>query len=44
MSLYFVPSIAQHNEVPKRPSRGLTQAVLQAIRSDVYNVAAPIGP
>jgi len=44
MSLYFVPSIAQNNEVPKLPSRGLTEAVLQAIRTDVFNVGAPVGP
>jgi hypothetical protein len=25
-------------------ARGMTEAVLQAIRTDVFNVAAPIGP
>jgi hypothetical protein len=30
--------------VAKWKSRGLTEAVLQAIRTDVFNVAAPIGP
>ena len=28
----------------QRKARGLTEAVLQAIRTDVFNVAAPIGP
>ncbi len=28
----------------ERRSPGLTQAVLQGIRTDVFNVAAPIGP
>ena len=30
--------------IAKWVARGLTQAVLQAIRTDVFNVAAPIGP
>ncbi len=30
--------------IAKWKSRGLTEAVLQAIRTDVFNVAAPIGP
>jgi len=30
--------------VAKWKSRGLTEAVLQGIRTDVFNVAAPIGP
>jgi len=28
----------------KRRARGLTEAVLQVIRTDVFNVSAPIGP
>jgi hypothetical protein len=28
----------------KHLARGLTQAVLQAIRTDVFNVAAPTAP
>jgi hypothetical protein len=39
-----VPSIAQNNEGPKRPSRGVVDAVLQGIRTDAFNVAAPIAP
>ncbi|MCX6842790.1 MAG: hypothetical protein NTX53_10955 [candidate division WOR-3 bacterium] len=30
--------------VTKWTARGLTQAVLQAIRTDVFNVAAPVAP
>ena len=30
--------------IAKWVARGLTQAVLQAIRTDVFNVAAPIAP
>jgi len=30
--------------VTARKARGLTEALLQAIRTDVFNVAAPIGP
>jgi hypothetical protein len=30
--------------IAKWKARGLTEAVLQAIRTDVFNVAAPIGP
>jgi hypothetical protein len=30
--------------VAKWKARGLTEAVLQAIRTDVFNVAAPVGP
>jgi len=30
--------------VTKWTARGLTQAVLQAIRTDVFNVSAPIAP
>jgi hypothetical protein len=30
--------------IEKWKTRGLTEAVLQAIRTDVFNVAAPIGP
>jgi hypothetical protein len=30
--------------ITKWTSRGLTQAVLQAIRTDVFNVSAPIAP
>ena len=30
--------------IAKWTARGLTQAVLQAIRTDVFNVAAPIAP
>jgi len=39
-------SLAQEAAVliAKWVARGLTQAVLQAIRTDVFNVAAPIGP
>ena len=31
-------------EVAKWVARGLTQAVLQAIRTDVFNISAPIAP
>ena len=39
-------SLAQEAAVliAKWVARGLTQAVLQAIRTDVFNVAAPIAP
>jgi len=30
--------------IAKWKARGLTEALLQAIRTDVFNVAAPIGP
>jgi hypothetical protein len=30
--------------IAKWVARGLTQAVLQAIRTDVFNVAAPTAP
>ena len=30
--------------ITKWTARGLTQAVLQAIRTDVFNVAAPVAP
>jgi hypothetical protein len=30
--------------ITKWKTRGLTEALLQAIRTDVFNVAAPIGP
>jgi hypothetical protein len=30
--------------IAKWVARGLTQAVLQAIRTDCFGVAAPIGP
>jgi len=30
--------------IAKWKARGLTEAVLQAVRTDVFNVAAPIGP
>ena len=30
--------------IAKWVARGLTQAVLQAIRTDVFNVAAPVAP
>jgi hypothetical protein len=30
--------------IAKWVARGLTQSVLQAIRTDVFNVAAPIAP
>jgi len=30
--------------INKWKARGLTEALLQAIRTDVFNVAAPIGP
>jgi len=30
--------------VAKWKARGLTEAVLQAIRTDVFNVVAPVGP
>jgi hypothetical protein len=30
--------------IAKWKSRGLTEAVLQGIRSDVFNVPAPVGP
>jgi len=31
-------------QVAKWKQRGLTEAVLQAIRTDVFNVVAPVGP
>jgi hypothetical protein len=31
-------------QIAKWTARGLTQAVLQAIRTDVFNVSAPIAP
>jgi len=31
-------------QVAKWKARGLTEAVLQGIRTDVFNIAAPIGP
>ncbi len=31
-------------QVAKWKQRGLTEAVLQAIRTDVFNVGAPVGP
>jgi hypothetical protein len=31
-------------QIDKWKARGLTEAVLQAIRTDVFNIAAPIGP
>ncbi len=39
-------SLAQEAAVliTKWTARGLTQAVLQAIRTDVFNVAAPVAP
>ena len=30
--------------ITKWTARGLTQAVLQAIRTDVFNIAAPVAP
>jgi hypothetical protein len=31
-------------QIAKWKARGLTEAVLQGIRTDVFNIAAPIGP
>jgi hypothetical protein len=31
-------------QIDKWKARGLTEAVLQGIRTDVFNIAAPIGP
>jgi len=37
-------SIARDNDALKHRSRGLAEAVLQGIRTDVYGISAPIAP
>jgi hypothetical protein len=41
-----IPRLAAlpRNDRIARKARGLTEAVLQAIRTDVFNVVAPVGP
>jgi hypothetical protein len=41
---YFERNAEENTEGPDRLSCGVTEAVLQAIRTDVFNVGAPIGP